>query len=313
MGQPNRKELEKEKERLKRLGYICSKILQAYRIRLACLGKRHEVLKEIEHKFENIELFKRTVTSGRNPNQITLKKGEAFYSVLDTNLKRERKILDIVRRSDAEGEEIIAQAIRELRQYLNRYNANIDDPKQEIALGGSRKLSLWSIKIFLEHMIQFLELMRKDVEKIEGRMAKEELFLIRENRNPEYFDDFILAWYEEMKANEKLIEHYETVLRLNRGIIYEGELRGGSRILVAGSVGSLTYALLSALERDISDTFIFGAVGATLLLINLIWSMGGIKDKELIDVQKDKNLIKRLKKIKAIKPWWRRMFSTPES
>lgn len=308
MDQSNRRQLEEEKERLKRLGYICKKILQAYRIRLSCLSKRHVVLKEIKRKFENIESFKKTVIKGWKPNQITLKKGDAFYSILDTNLKRERKVLDIVRRSDVEGEEIIAQAIKELERHKDSFGGL----GKEISLGGSRKLSLDSIEIFLEHMIQFLELMRKDLKKIEIRIAKEELFLKKENRNPEYFNDFILAWYDEMKANERLIEHYEIVLQLNREIMYEGELPEPNMILTGAGLGSLAFSGLNVFQRDTTDAIIYGAVGIALLMIHFVKFITAIKDKELVDVQKDKKLIKRLKKIKAIKPWWRRIFSTPE-
>jgi len=316
---PEKQREQQNQAELEQLRFFCKKIIQAYRIRLQCLRKRHEVLTELERDsrnkpdFRDIQNFKRVVKHGWNKDKHEFKKvlrnGDAFYSVLDTNLKRERKVLEIARREDVEAESNIVDVVKQLKRYKTKFGESMNTIVKDIDLETGRRLSLSDIITFLTHMIRFLNLMNQDLAKIEVRIEVEEKFLRK--KDSKHFDDFILAWEDEMKANVRLVKHFKKVLNSNKKVIKTGT-REGETMLFGGGFGGIV-AIIGSLAiggpGGPAGAIIGGGVGAVFVLIGFINYIGSIFNEELTSVYKDERLLEHLEEINAIKrPFWKKIF-----
>ena len=282
---------ERIKQDIENLRYICKKIIQAYRIRLMCFGRRHKLLVSIEHNFDNIS---------KNPN---------FYSILDTNLKRERKVLEIARRGSEEAESNILYAIKQLEEYKKKYGVYAQETHLKRGHGPSGpRISGGDILKFLIDMIEFLNLMQNDLLKIEKRILVEENFLKKRNRNSENFDKFILAWEDEMKANEKLVKHFRRILRSNKKFIRYGE-REGKVLMTCGGLFGIGAAQVGVAIGSPIFAVGGGVIGVVYVMIGLLAYIDSFVHEELVNIYKDEKLLKHLEEVKAIKkPFWKKMF-----
>jgi hypothetical protein len=195
------------------LRLVVKKIIQAYRIRLTILKERHQLLTDIEHNFDNV----------------ILKGKDKFYHLLESNLKRERKVLEIVRKEDEEGVDRLTYALNQLGKYMefvensikkgyDKYDEHPTGLIREVdRFGAWREMKLGDVKNFIKEVIKFLELMQRDIVNIERRIVVEENFL--ERRNSSSFDNFIQVWRNELKGNQKLINHFRKVLKRQKKLL----------------------------------------------------------------------------------------------
>ncbi len=240
--------------------------------------------------------------------------------VLDTCLKRERKILSIAKREEAEGISNIKLAISSLEGYKKKYEAGYKDKTagymNDIEIG-NLKLSGSDLIRFLINMIELLNLMGRDMGKIESRLEKEELFLKEGNRNPKYFNDFILAWDDEMKANEAMFKHLNRVIKRNKRVIInmdkEANRSSFRTFTTVGSLGVGAFGAVSSLRYNNQAAALGMVIGGAIAIAMagfIISLMMQVKE-ELVDVKKDEQLLQHLEEIRKIKkPFWKKMFSS---
>lgn len=285
--------IEEEKKNIENFRLLCRKIIQVYRIRLDALRRRHEALVSIDRNFGNIP---------NNP---------LFYSTLQSTLKAEKKVLDIVRVEDSEFENRIKYSLIQLKRYETIYNRMYTSFDKIRLSGWGRDLSVRDVIFFLRHMFRFVSLMESDLSNIERRVMKEELFL--ERRDPKSFNEFILAWDDEMKANENLVRHFRKVIKQNNKVI--NPMKGFAKLVIAGGsavgiplivVGALTGSFLT---RSGMTVDLFGVLGLAVAAAGFVLYFGEASEEALVGIRKDEQLLKHLEKIRAIrKPFLRRLF-----
>jgi hypothetical protein len=260
------------------LRFICKKTLQAYRIRLMCLKRRHNILESIEHNFSNIS------------------SKQKFYSQLETNLRREEKLLKIIKSDETGLESNLAYGISEIQRHTKRLNMK-DSAKISSFLKDSPfkdiELTVGELKSFLINMVAFLKLTQKDLSKVESRMKLELEFL--ENKNSNNFKNFIGAWKSEVKANGKLLAHIKEVLRSNRKAIRVMDPMASSFSIGTGfgmGAGGVIAAGMGAPGTATSFACAFA-----IALLPLIVSLLKVYKDQLIQTDKDRELIKEIEKL----------------
>lgn len=308
---------------------LCRKIIQAYRIRLRFLGRREILLKSINSKFENIKhsgevkVGKEKVEKDGTVKKSTLMEGEeAFYYTLDKTLKDEKKLLDIIRGEEQNVVVHIERIIITLNNYITKLGkTNIDGtirgPVWENIEGkrvvtsnvrGTKDLkniTIYSARIrwFLKQMIKFIELFKEDFRKVERRIIQEEKFLEKANRNEKYFKYFIECWKEEVNSNKKLMKHFDKVIKKNPKVV--NNLKPIDYKMI-GAVGGVAISvgiakIASSMDPGTPKIIVFGvaAVGALGAMIVVLRSFSR---PELLKLQKDKKILKHIKKIIKRKP-----------
>jgi|TARA_B100001971_G_C18126042_1_gene502106 hypothetical protein len=279
--------MQAEKRRLASMRVSCKKILLVYKIRLQCLHRRHELLSQIGHDFNNITK-------------------SSFYQNLKANLERERKLLHFLRREDLYVEGSFLHTLKVLKKYKEYYNpSNMESRYKGMYasypyLRELEHMNWGRIQSTLVDMVKFTNLMQADLSKIERRMEKEELFLKAENRNPAYFKEFILEWDDEVKGNRNLIKHFKQVLkRHGQGIIQSGQTTTQEGLdLLAGGMGLQ--------EGDIFELF----VAPFVLIEGFFGALVKIFEKEVTEDEGDRKLLQKIEQIKGIKrPFWKKAFA----
>jgi hypothetical protein len=314
-------------EEVNDLRFISKKIIQAYRIRLMCLKRRHEVLSKIGHDFDNISSFKRTINTGWDKEnggfREVLKNEDAFYSILDTNLKREIKLIEIIRRADKEGESNIIYALNQLKKYERMFGgpmhhwyedkyedkSNIVRPTMSSSFRdwiedySTRKLHTGNVYGFLKQMIEFLDMMQEDLLRVENRMVYEDLFL--EKRDKANFDEFFFAWSDELNSNEELIIHFRKILKKYKKLIKltEGQYNRFDSAKDKELLGRLaaTGGGIWAAQSIYAESWEFIAVSVVITMVGLVAGFSRVDKFENDLIYKDLKLLKKVKKMRAIR------------
>ncbi|MGV8086620.1 MAG: hypothetical protein ACP5N1_03245 [Candidatus Woesearchaeota archaeon] len=270
------KQVEKEIEGLR---YVSNKIIQAYRMRMELFIQRYNLLMSIDKNFDVISI---------NPN---------FYAALDNILKKEEAILKIIKGDETKVGNNILYALEQLKKYNDslgrRYGFN-----DKILEKGTKRLSGEDVSNFLQKMILFLEEMKKDLDGIEKRMEIEEEFIKKQTF--EQFNNFILAWEDELKANDRMMKRFQSTLNSSQKIIRQWETEG-YELLTGGPVGGF-FSLMAGAGGFLTPALavLGGAVGVSMLMIGLVVYFGSLSKEGLQLVSKEQDMISNFKKKRII-------------
>ncbi|MFH2028218.1 MAG: hypothetical protein ABIJ08_03710 [Nanoarchaeota archaeon] len=169
---------------------LCTKITQAYRLRLALHSIRYKLLKSVNNKFESM--------------------GRKVISQLIINLSRERKILEIIKRRDVFFQTNIQYALELLTQYQLKIKGS---NRGRVYLDNKKFFKIADMHRFIGGLIQFIETIKKDLYDIEYRLRIQEDFCLKPIKKN--FNKFILAWNEEQRINIAYVREYLKILRKN--------------------------------------------------------------------------------------------------
>ncbi len=281
--------------------FMCNKVIQAYKIKLLNFRKRHELLLSIEHNFGNIP---------NNPR---------FYFILENCLKREKKLLDIIKGEDAQIGNRLDYIIKEFKKAKFTYYG---------APSGVRSMYAWNS--FIEDMDKFVKRAIGDISLMEGRMKIEEKFI--ERKDSKSFNNFIKAWEKEMKAHDRLAKHLNKVIRKNKTLIIQvAKSRGrgagadigtpegtkGLGYILAGVISGGGGAAAAAIAGFPIAAVVGGVVGAAIALAGFIMVLTSVMSAEaaggepsgtyhayLPKTSIDEKIIKDIKKKRGVKKGW---------
>ena len=305
---------------------LCAKITQAYRIRMQCLKRRHQLLASISNDFNKVS---------RSPE---------FFRSLAFLLNRENKLLAVLGGDFGS----IATRIGRTKSMLAKNKRYFDKIGTDMRLGSYEKLYLdkmremgvtWGdLDRFLESMINFLNSINQTLPQIKDRMRVEENFLksmttksseqlnktlpvwdkekhefrqgeqlaLSADKTSEQFDAFLQEWENEMKDNEKVLNALKKVISGNKKMIRTGteDMSGFEALIPAGIMAGLTGSPF-IIAGNLTNTPALTAVGAGIsgiwltlgLVIGLAIELSSIHNESLIDTSRDKKLVRELRRL----------------
>jgi hypothetical protein len=266
---------EQELERFKEL---CTKVVQAYRIRMKLFSRREVLLFEIDRDYGKISNL------------------QAFCSELSHILEQEKKLLGIVEG----GEQQISNNIKYALSRFEAVNAAVGK-LSVIRLPHNRMLSVREFNDFLLRMISFLRQMELDIEGIKTRMAVEENFV--NEKTTILFMQYLKAWEEEAKANELMMAHLNSAFKSNVKMIevlrdywlaFGGVLTG-----VAGALSGFIGGNGIVGNDIISGRIIY--IGVGLIIANVFWTLFSSGPFGSIDAEREGKVLRDLKKKAAFR------------
>ena len=191
----NAKSIPGAEARVNTLRTIVQKTLQTYRIRSNLMHKRHQFLKQ----------------AGRDPNQFT----EENFTTLRNILDREKRVLAIIEKGNTEVKGGAEFALHTLESFSNVVDVNKDITDYGSKIGQfGHTISLKDLNQFLDSVTNLLNRGVSEIHRIRQRIDKEEHFL--ESRDANAFNEFILAWDDEVREDEKLFKYYKDIVERNR-------------------------------------------------------------------------------------------------
>ena len=282
---------------------LCQNIGQVFRIRLMCLKKRHELLQGIASNFDNI------------PKRIN------FYKELETNLRREQKVIAALAPNAQTLNGLLKKTIDFTDYVQNFYKVG------PVKYNDSR-IKLDDLEKLLTSINKFLAQAEQDIKLIQQRMQLEENLLREaENSDPQgtnqskarrAFNEFLKTWEAELQENERLVSKFITLTKSNLRIINQANqksfLSEGERLTVSIGTGTAGYAAFAAIllnnptrdqvELALAALVVPIAIATTILLYRTGDSLG----QSVIYFNQDKKLIRMLKREGLIdQPFYRKI------
>jgi hypothetical protein len=303
-------------DRVNEVRAYCEKTLQAYRIRLECLKRRHDLLQKAGGNFD-------------------LANNADFYNSLRNIISKEKQVLKIMESAQKDGFRSVDLVMSELRAVERELN----DPQNKEALwlamrsvskksGISELDSPQAITEFLNDMYYFVHEIKHHLHKINSRIEEESRLLSMKIKSKDQFDRFIMTWDAEMKENDKLLTTMKGIISkhsrlfygaknvdVSRAVNYAGAgatiagLGGGfvglgvlSQALGPRSVGEAVTNTMEPLRQALSNVSPKVAIYC-VLGIATAGALGGfivglISSQEAViaDIRKDEDVLKEVEK-----------------
>ncbi|MFH1181532.1 MAG: hypothetical protein V1702_01100 [Candidatus Woesearchaeota archaeon] len=262
---------------LNALNLLCSKVFQAYRIRMNLFSQRYKLLLEIDRNYNNIKNF------------------PAFCGQLRIILEREKTVLDIIERREQEVGTNLQSALMQLEAASAKLKGRLSIP-----LPYNRKLSIEELGDFLQRMISFLKQMEMDIDGIKARMVVEEHFI--KEKTSVLFMQYLKAWEQEVKANENMMIHLDNIFKLNRKII---EILGGYRMagegLLVGAASGIYAAVGKGSEGAIITSVVVMGLGAVMIAANALINMQAYSGEGRAELERQRGFLKDLERKMAFR------------
>jgi hypothetical protein len=272
-----------EKTVLRELQYTCTKIFQAYRLRMGLFKRRYSILSEID-KSEMDKHYERIVHN------------DALLLQLRNILDKEKRVLSIIEKSQPEVGNNLGYALHQLEEAKRIRGAYLEN----IPLPHNRGLPVKEAEEFLLRMINSMQQMKSDLEGIKARMQAEEHFLNRNALNRRVvFSEYFLAWEAEIRANDIMMRHLNGVLNANRDIVVDKmrvdwmSLMG---VLSAGLGGASAIMAVSAGSEGAGwAAKIMFALGAVWIIASFLYNMSSLSKEVFIDTRREDQLVRDIK------------------